>query len=53
MFKPTETFTRWGHKKSEWINIEQMAKELQNNRYSDLLCKVAGVDLFGAEAHFH
>ena len=53
MFKPTETFTSWGHKKSGWTNIEQMTRDLQNNRYSGLLRKVAGVDLFAAEAHFH
>ena len=30
-----------------------MARDLQNNGYSGLLRKVAGVDLFAAEAHFH
>ena len=53
MFKPTETFTSWDHKKSGWTNIEQIARDLQNTGYSGLLCKVAGVDLFAAEAHFH
>ena len=53
MFKPTETFTSWGHKKSGWTNTEQMARDLQNYGYSGLLCKIAGVDLFAAEAHFH
>ena len=53
MFKPTETFTSWGHKNSGWTNIEQTARDLQNNGYSGLLRKVAGVDLFAAEANFH
>ena len=53
MFKPTETFTSWGHKKSGWTNVEQMARDLQNDGYSGLLRKVAGVDLFAPEAHFH
>ena len=53
IFKPTETFTSWGNKKSGCANIEQMARDLQNNRYSTLLRKVARVGLFSAEAHFH
>ena len=53
IFKPTEIFTSWGHKKSGWTNIEQMARDLQNDGYSGLLRKVAGVDLFACEAHFH
>ena len=53
IFKPTETFTSWGHKKSWSINIEQMARDLQNVGYSCLLRKVAGVYLFVAESHFH
>ena len=53
MFKPTEIFTSWGHNKSGWKNIEQMARDLQDHGYSGLLRKVAGADLFAAEAHFH
>ena len=53
MFKPTETFTSWSHKKPGWTNIEQMTRALQNDGYSGLLNKVAGVDLFAVEAHFH
>ena len=30
-----------------------MATEMQSHNYSSLLRKVAGVDLFAAEAHFH
>ena len=52
-FKPTETFVGWGHEKSGWTNIEQIARDLQNDGYSGLLCKVAGIDFFAAEAHFH
>ena len=51
MFKPTETFTSWSHKNSGWTNIEQMARDLQNDGYSGLLRKVAGVDLLAAEVH--
>ena len=36
-----------------WINIEQMARDLQNEGHGALLRKVAGIDLFAAEAHFH
>ena len=50
---PTETFTSWVHKESGWSNIEPMAKDLQYDVYGTLLRKVAGVDLFAAEAHFH
>ena len=39
-------------KKSGWTNIEQMTKDLQNDRYSGLLNKVAGIDLFAVEANF-
>ena len=53
MFKSTDTCTSWGHEKSGWTNIEQMARDLQNNGYSGLLRKVAGADLFAAEVHFH
>ena len=53
MFKPTEIFTSWGHKNCGWTVIEQTARDLQNDAYGGLLCKVAGVDLFAAEAHFH
>ena len=52
MFKSTETFTSWGHKKFGRTNIKQMASDLQNDRYSGLLRKLPGVD-FAAEAHFH
>ena len=50
---PTKTFTDWSHKSSGWQNIEKMATEMQSHNYSSLLRKVAGVDLFAAEAHFH
>ena len=50
---PTKTFTDWSHKSSGWQNIEKMATEMQSHGYSSLLRKVAGVDLFAAEAHFH
>ena len=53
IFKPTEIFTSWGHKNSGWTNIEQMARDLQYDGYSGLLRKVAGVDLFAGDAHFH
>ena len=53
MFKPTEIFTSWGHNKSGWKNIEQMARDLHDHGYSGLFRKVAGADLFAAEAHFH
>ena len=53
MFKPTEIFTSWGHKNCGWTVIEQTARDLQNDAYGGLLCKVAGVNLFAAEAHFH
>ena len=53
MFKSTETFTSWGHKKFGRTNIEQMASDLQNDGYSGLLRKLPGVDFFVAEAHFH
>ena len=37
-----------------WLsNIGKMAKKMQNKGYSSLHHKVAGVDLFTAEAHFH
>ena len=50
---PTEAFSDWSHKSSGWKNIEEMAAEMQNNGYSSLLRKVAGVDLFATEACFH
>ena len=53
IFKSTETFVSWGHEKSGWTNIEQIARDLQNDGYSGLLCEVAGIDFFAAEAHFH
>ena len=40
-------------KKPGWTNIEQMTRTLQNDGYSGLLNKVAGVDLFANEVHFH
>ena len=49
----SKTFTDWSHKPSGWQNIERMATEMQSHDYSSLLRKVAGVDLFAAEAHFH
>ena len=50
---PTKTFTDWSHKSSGWQNIEKIATEMQSHGYSSLLRKVAGVDLFAAQAHFH
>ena len=47
IFKPIETITGWGHKKSGWTNTEQRTRDLQNDEYSGLLRKVAGVDFFG------
>ena len=32
-FKPTETFVSWVHEKSGWNNIEQIARDLQNDGY--------------------
>ena len=53
IFKPIETITGWGHKKSGWTNTEQRTRDLQNDEYSGLLRKVAGVDFLATEAHFH
>ena len=49
----TKTFPDWRYKSSGWENIEKMAKEMQNDGYSSLLHKIAGLDLFAAEAHFY
>ena len=40
----TKTFPDWSHKYSGWKNIEKMVREMQNEGYSSLLCKVVGVD---------
>ena len=52
---PDKTFPSWKDKKSSWENIEPMAQQLvaADAGYSSLLRKVAGVDLFAAEAHYH
>ena len=51
---PTESFSSWVHKDSGWQQIEPMAKDIQGiGDYGSLYRKVAGIDLFAAEAHFH
>ena len=50
---PTKTFPSWKHKDSGWRQIEPKAKDMQDSGYGYLYRKVAGIDLFSAEAHFH
>ena len=49
----SKTFLHWSHKSSDWENVEKMAKVMQNEGCSSLLCKVTDIDLFAAETHFH